>query len=302
MFKNKIKNITNRLLSILNLKIVSLDKSSPFDFTNIDDIDPITAQYLIEDNKIIINIDLELGRTNRWFDMSKKSLDPPIFAIRQALKKDLSGDALVKNILLTLQECQSLTKFNNAAELLGLESEQSNALYSYPWWAEVKPWDSRSIDHMLEHSPFEVKKNRASNGMRIDSNDPHEIMRDDLQNSLPSHAKQYAKLTEAIKKYGFKYGGKSGYVSAEVLIADGKMCWKLGGEGNHRAAAASALGLKKIPVLVTKIIRLDELDSWPNVKLGTFSKKQATEIFYSVFDAKPPKIYNNWVEKNKSHI
>ena len=77
--------------------------------------------------------------------------------------------------------------------------------------------------------------------------------------------------------------------------------WKPGGEGNHRVAVASALGIKSIPVLVTKIIRLDELEYWPNVINGLFNKDQAIKIFYNIFDAKPSKIYNRWIKTNSSN-
>ena len=53
---------------------------------------------------MIMNLDLNLGRTNRWFDMSESSLDPAIFAIRTALEKKLSGNKLFNDIFHTLKE------------------------------------------------------------------------------------------------------------------------------------------------------------------------------------------------------
>ncbi len=296
MFENKIKNFLNSKLIKFNLKIVGHNTGNPLDFTD-KGLDPISALYLAGQNQMIMNLDLNLGRTNRWFDMSESSLDPAIFAIRTALEKKLSGNELFHDIFHTLKENQASTIFDNAAKYLDLDTDQSKVLDTYPWWAEVKPWDNRSMENMLKFSAYEVKKNRASNGMYIKSNDPYEIMTEDLKNSLNSHARQYANITEQIRKNGFKYGSEFGYVSAEILIDKNIIRWKLGGEGNHRAAAASALGLKSIPVLISKIIRLDELEYWPNVKLGTFTKEQATKIFYSIFDARPSKIYNEWIEK-----
>jgi len=60
------------------------------------------------------------------------------------------------------------------------------------------------------------------------------------------------------------------------------------------------LGLKNIPVLVTKVIRLEELEYWPNVINGTFKEDQATKIFYNIFEARPSKIHQKWIKK-KSH-
>ena len=301
MFKNKIKNTINKFLSIFNLKIIKLDRANPFDLTD-KNLNPMTAQYLVGQNQIVINMELSKGRTNNWFDMSKKSLDPAIFSIRKALKKDLTSEDFYSEILSTLQEHRSLTTYKNAAEFLDIDFEQSGNLKSYPWWAEVNPWDNYTFDDEIKHYPNDVKKNRASNGMNILSNDPDEIIIDDFENSLPSHAKQYSKLVKKIKDNNFKYGDDYGYVAAEILISNNELRWKPGRDGNHRVAVASALGFKTIPVLITKIIRLDELEYWPNVMNGSFNSNQATKIFLSIFDAKPSRIHNKWIEKNKRYI
>ena len=82
-----------------------------------------------------------------------------------------------------------------------------------------------------------------------------------------------------------------------MLVDSGKIRWKLGADGNHRGAVAAAMNLKTIPVLITKIIRLEELEYWPNVQNGVFNKNQASKIFNSFFEAKPAGIYNNWIKK-----
>mgnify|MGYP006110712977 FL=1 len=182
MFKNKIKNTINKFLSIFNLKIIKLDRANPFDLTD-KNLNPVTAQYLVGQNQIVINMELSKGRTNNWFDMSKKSLDPAIFSIRKALKEDLTSEDFYREILSTLHEHRSLTTYKNAAEFLDIDFEQSGKLKSYPWWAEVNPWDNYTFDDEIKHYPNDVKKNRASNGMNILSNDPDEIIIDDFENS-----------------------------------------------------------------------------------------------------------------------
>lgn len=290
----------NKFLSIFDIKIIKLSTNQPLDLKK-KNLDTITALYIAGYRQVILDIDLDIGRSNRWFALSEKSLDPPIFAIKSALDKGLNGDSLYKCIFSILKKNSSLQNFKeNVANFLDIDSNHNETLKNYPWWAEVKPWDNYTFDDMLNYSAYDVKKNRAQNGMFIKSNDPHEIMKDDFENSISSHAKQYAKLTQQIKSNGFKYGGEYGYVEAEIFIVNNKIRWKPGGEGNHRIAAASALGLKSIPVLVSKIIRLDELNYWPNVVNGLFSKDQAAGIFYNIFDAKPSKIYNEWIRINSS--
>lgn len=301
MLKNIIKFSVNSFLSKFNIRIDNLSSVNPYNLID-KDINPLSAHYYAGHKKILININLSDCRTNRWFNMSENSLDPAIFAIRDSLKKNLNINDLYEKILNLLNENLSLGLPKNAAEHLDIEPDLNKKICDYPWWAAVNPWDNRTLDDQLKIYPIEVKKNRAKNGMQIISDDPNEIVRDDIENSLPSHANQYTKLTQLIKKNGFRYGDKYGYVNAELFVANNNFCWKIGDEGNHRATVAAALGMTKIPALMTKIIRLDELDYWPNVINGTFKKDQAIKIFYNIFDAKPSKIYDEWIKKKEQFI
>ncbi len=301
MFKNKIKKLINHLLSPFDLEIIGSKKSKPFNLIN-KDTNALAAYYLAGQKEIIINIDMSQGRTNQWFDLSDKSLDPNIFAIRNAIKKNLIKDDLYNEILSTLLEKKSLVSYNNAAEFLDVDNDVDENISHYPWWAEVNPWDNTSFDEQVKYYPEEVKKNREKNGMTFTTNDPNEIINQGVEDSVRSHAMQYAKLTEKIKKNGFKHGGNYGYITAEIFIKKNEMRWKPGREGNHRTAIVAALGYKSIPVLINKIIKLDDLEYWPNVMRGTFSANQAKQIFNSVFDAKPSKIYHKWIEKMKSYV
>ncbi|MDA8612555.1 hypothetical protein N9L10_01180 [Candidatus Pelagibacter bacterium] len=296
MIKNKFKKLINKLLSAINLKIIKLNVFDPHDFTNIK-INPLTAQYLSGYRPMVINISLKNGRTSNWFEMSDESLDPAIFAIKNALKKDLEGEDLYKDILNTLKENHSLMKCKNASHSLNIESNDDEDIKKYPWWAIVHPWDDYTFEDKIKNYPYDIKRNREKNGMHIASSDPNIIIKENYENSWPSHAKQYVNLINKIKEHGFQYGSEYGYVSAEIFIEKNKLCWKPGAEGNHRMAVAAALGFKNIPVLVTKIIRLDELEYWPNVVKGLFSKDQAKKIFFDIFNAKPQKINEDWVKK-----
>ena len=55
------------------------------------------------------------------------------------------------------------------------------------------------------------------------------------------------------------------------------------------------MGHKTIKAIVTKIVRFEELDYWPNVINGTFTKKEAEEIFNRYFEANPPDFNNDWI-------
>lgn len=296
MSQSKIKTLINNFLSKLNLKIVKLNSVEPNDLTKIK-LNAIGAQYLAGHRPMVINIELKDGRTNNWFDMTENSFDPGIFSIKTALKKGFKDEDLYNDILKSLQEYYSLMKFKNASHSLNIESFDDENIKNYPWWAFVLPWDSFTFEDQIKNYPYDVKRNRLMNGLDIPSDDPNTILKENYEKGWPSHAKQYTDLVSSIKKQGFKSGAKYGYVSAEILIDKNKICWKPGAEGNHRATVAAALGIKTIPVLVTKIIRFEELEYWPNVRKGYFTKEQAKKIFYNIFNARTSKIHESWVRK-----
>lgn len=62
--------------------------------------------------------------------------------------------------------------------------------------------------------------------------------------------------------------------------------------GQHRAASLSALGHETIPVRLTSpssasIIRRDDVDFWPYVRTGLFSRETALEVFDRIFSGIP---------------
>ena len=205
MFKKKFTVFINSILSWFNLKIVNLASVYPQDLTN-NDINPLSAQYHINDNKMVMNIDLSKCRTNRWFDMLNNTLDPAIFAIRNSLKKNLKDEEFYANILEILNKQKNLIPQNNAAKLLDIDSDHSGNIKDYPWWAAVNHWENITFEYNLKHMPYAVKRDRAKNGHMILSNDPDGIMKEDFEKSWNSHARQYADLTQRIIKDGFRYG------------------------------------------------------------------------------------------------
>jgi len=291
----ELTQLVNRVLGKLDLQIqrTSRCKAPPPPMKLV----PLQAPaYYLGIQPVVTTVQLAIGRTSRWFDLLPTSLDPAVAAIRQGLNDGLSGRDLLQSIFQTLKVHHNLSKdVNNAAMRLGLEDFQPIKLMQHPAWAIVFPWDPVSLDEKQNLFPIAVKRNRADHGLVIHSDDPTEIMRINEESSLISHAEQYAKLTDQIKN-GFKHGGEYGYVKAEILVDGEQVRWKPGGDGNHRVAVAAALGLERIPVLITKVIRIDEARYWPNVMNHDFDQTYAEHVFRQLFNAIPPKFQHAWIE------
>ncbi|MGK0249038.1 MAG: hypothetical protein ACI910_001773 [Oleispira sp.] len=85
-----------------------------------------------------------------------------------------------------------------------------------------------------------------------------------------------------IKNNGYK-PEQYGYIHGQFLISDDDWVWVNIG-GKHRFSSLAALEYKKIPVALRSrssalFIRRSDVEFWPNVKNGLFSKNDALNIF-----------------------
>ena len=288
------KKIIQDVLSMFDMRLVRKSRYKFLDFSD-KEVSPISIPYYANSQPILVELDCSLGRTNRWFDLSENSLDPHYCALEQGITENLSGGEFINRVSEILEVNRGKSVAENAAEQFGLDGLETR-LKEYPFWAEVLPWHNRAIDEVLKSMPFEVKRNRSIHDLTIESNDPNEIMRIDNEYSIYSHAKQYERLFSSIKQSGLLQSEDCGLIYAEILIKDGEYRWKPGLDGNHRTTLLAAMGMKKIPLIVDKIIRYEEVEYWPNVVNKTFTQEEAKVIFKRIFDANPPGFYSRWIE------
>jgi hypothetical protein len=282
------------LLAFFDLKLVRASQHKTLDYTK-KNISPISSAYFANIQPAMFELDCDLGRTNRWFDLSVNSFDPHYYSLKKAIDEGLLGSDFVNRVSHFLEINNSMSVAKNAAEQFGLNGLNSK-IQNYPYWAELLPWHTNDIDTVTRNTPFEVKKNRSTHGLKIDSIDPDEIMRIDRQYFAYTHAKQYEKLFSSLRNKGFIHSGEYGYISAEVLVKGNEYCWKPGLNGNHRTVLLSAMNVKKIPIIIERIIRYEDVQYWPNVINGTFEILEARMVFDQIFDATPPKFYKQWID------
>ena len=272
-----LKKIINNILKMFDAKIIRFSNSLPLDFTK-KNFHPRTLSLINKEKPFLVNLEIKIGRTNRFYSLENGSFDPYIFSINHALKRNLKENDLYNSIILNLNYYKKIINLNNINELFDINDKSLN---KFPAWSAVMPWEKISID-------------RAKHGFFIQSIDPNEIMREDQENSLPSHVKQYISLISKIQKEDYIPELKNSYIEVELLVKNDKYCWKPSGEGNHRATVLACLGYKKIKLLVTNIIRFEEAEYWPNVVNGCYERKNAEIIFNRFFEVKPPSYNNDW--------
>ena len=292
----------NRVLSVFGIKL-SRNKipelSNPIEYGC---HHPCALQYKYFNRLSLLRVPLSMGRTSRWFDLSENSLDPPLISLRTALSRNLDVNELCDYLNRELKIYYDLVTPLNAAASVGIDNASDFLLSEYPPWASVLPWDADSVEDKFRTFPVSVKADRLKSGFKINSNDPIKIMEIDKLSSLDSHVVQFSKLLTSITKHGMLQGGKYGYISAFILVDSGDWRWILGGEGNHRAIVASALGYNELDVLVEGIIRKEDVEWWPNVCNGLYTKHQAEKVFNDIFNAKPPDANTPWVDYSNNAV
>lgn len=289
-----LKNFINYLLRVFDAKIVRYSKSVPLDVSK-EKFHPLTLSYLLDQKKILINSNINDGRSNRFYKLNEKSFDPYIFSINYCLKKRLDYEEFCSVFFSMIKKYKKISKINDISDFFGIKGLKDSKINYYPVWAAVLPWENTDIKKKLIEFPTSVKVDRAKNGFIIKSDDPTIIMKEDDQNSLKSHINQYYSLIKSIKEHGYDPELNKNYIEVELLLKKNKFCWKPSGEGNHRSTVVSSLGYKNIKTILTKIIRYEEAEYWPNVVNGTFKKNEAEVIFNKYFYANPPEFNKIWI-------
>ena len=115
--------------------------------------------------------------------------------------------------------------------------------------------------------------------------------------SVMDHAERLLKIFHSMRDNGYLRNNSQDGDASSIVLYKNQSEWRfLLGRGRHRVPVAKALGYEKIPIRFKKIIYRDDVDVWPLVQSGYYTKKEALFIFDSIFDGKLPSVFDNWVK------
>jgi hypothetical protein len=215
-------------------------------------------------------------------------------AVTAALDNATDEKSAIQSVLASYY---NLVQPVNAIELLGLESEEVPQLADEPSWAAILPWDGESIDQWREiHQAAVIMENRTA-GRTLTISDGWAWCGPVTEKKLRIEASRLYSLMVSIRRNGLKrHNGTGGDIMADVLVRqDGRWRWQAR-TGQHRAAVLSALHFENIPLRVVKIVNRDDVDIWPNVASGVFSRSVALRLFDQVFEGALPPVVQLWVD------
>lgn len=255
--------------------------------------------YCNTDRQVIVNMELKFGRGLEMFGLEKTSIHPYIVASNKALT-ECEYSKRYEIIFSTLKKYYNLVKPKNIEEWLYFKSN-NKLLTDQPAWNTILPWENVSIqEKLIQRRACAIFDNKEhGSNLTIESGWRSFGPMDDKLISLETS--RLCNVLCSIEKKGYLRGGQNHDVGCVVLVSeDGEVRWLTENGGQHRVATLSALGFTSIPVRVWKIIYEKDIDVWPNVLNGNFTKQNASTIFKNIFDAENNPLLDEWVNYTKN--
>lgn len=239
----------------------------------------------------MINVSLARcrGLNHLAFPCARDSGHPFIATIEAQLTGNLTSHSASP-----LEQFYRLWTPHNAAEALGLldESPATPMLQSPPYGATL-PWFNIGPHEASKYIAEAILKENASFGMNFGIEEGCSTVGPMSARKIELEHRRLVGVTKSIQKQGFRCDSRE-YIRGYLLINDKSYAVSLR-QGQHRAAALAALGYSSAPVMIrtspfvrTFSVHRTDVESWPNVKNGLFSVKQALELFDRIFDGRQP--------------
>ncbi|MBU2863956.1 hypothetical protein KO489_08905 [Reinekea forsetii] len=170
----------------------------------------------------------------------------------------------------------------SAAEMFkGFDNAPDKLKKLPPHYMFLSPWSSLTPEEVDQDGRWWNNKDNAEHGapqLRFPEDGwafsgPVNIIKGRLEFS------RLTSLYKNIKKNG--YDRSLGLIGTTILTDENESRFIVGGGGFHRAIVLASLGAKTIPARYhrTSAVNINQVEKWPLVKLGIWSRQEATSYF-----------------------
>jgi len=271
MLKLKLKN----LLRKIGIHIVFLRKLNPIVVNEFHSIKQLL--YLRDSNILVAKVPMQFGRSLPCFSYSKDSLHPFVIAARRANISE-------QNVIEVLKKYYELVTPKNSLEIfdMGFNLDKKE----FPSWAVLMPWDCETQAELINKTKKTVEHENKVAGYRLGIEGGWSWLGPTGIKKTKIEANRLLALLKSIKLKGYKRSNEiDGDIIANILIGE-KDNWVWQSiSGQHRASILSALGYETVYVRINKFIRREDVEHWPNVVNGFYTKQEALKIFDMIFDS-----------------
>ena len=209
-----------------------------------------------------------------------------------ALRKALSYDdrktqyQILEETLIEYADAES-KKDLNLNRSLGLSDEESKNLANVPSWAKIHPWHyTKNIQEQIAITNFSTfVENSKRRGPKLNA------IQGGAQYPLVSkeraifEAKLLFRLYLSIESKGYVESRNAKYDPVGAIVAidsDSNWSWAVSA-GIHRCCVLSLANVSSINVMVKKVIHREDVEFWPNVRNGLYTKEAALKVFDHMF-------------------
>ena len=243
--------------------------------------DPRLLNYTNKQS-ILIDAKITHGRIAQIFALDYK-VNPFVRTIREALKSE--HDSREEVIFGYLNEYYSAVQPKNGLDWYGLKNEDAPQLENLKAWMVPTPWSYRSVEETTKNVKKWLSEDNYQIHKSVTIDDGFTFFGPVSDVKIEIESKRYAKLLESIEKKGYNRSNESdGDIEGGILINSNNDWRIIVNGGQHRAIVLAALGYETIPVRVSRNVYEAEVNYWPNVISGLYTKKGALKLFKTIFD------------------
>lgn len=172
----------------------------------------------------------------------------------------------------------------NVEDWFALNVPLQSPLKELPPWSAVLPWRARSVGAFREAIEAGTRSDNQKEGLLGGIEKGWAYCGPVVEEKLDIEAKRINELIYSFRKNDYQRSfEKDGDIVATALV-DKDNSWRwLVTSGYHRACVLAAMGWETIPVRINLVIRGDEIDFWPHVVGGVYTKEMAKNIFENIF-------------------
>lgn len=294
--RSRIKSYLSAALRHFGYRLAPIKDLAPVDVRTVCN-HPGALHYHSAHRPVLVDLDIHLGRGFRTLPLTDKT-HPFVHALTVALNSNDRKAVIQQELEHYYANVQPLT----AADWLDLKESDQTRLCDEKPWALSMPWDNRTpAEWRVAREQFALNENRSSGSNLSIANGWHFWGPVEGTKLLIESERLHTLLTSIESKGVVRHNHHDGDIRAVVLRRpDGSWRWQVTG-GEHRAAVIAALGYASVPARVLQIVNRIDVDIWPGVLSGVFSREAALTAFDLIFDGAAPQIVKPWRESRDRH-